>query len=156
MALEFTILTGSRSGEVVGTRWAEINFDERVWLVPPERMKSKKEHRVPLSDAAFSVLDRAKGYALGDYVFRGQGGRPLQKNALLMVLRTMRQDAITVHGFRSTFRDWAAEQSDFPAYIVEMALAHAIPNMTEAAYRRGDLLAKRRQLLAAWATFCGF
>jgi integrase len=154
-ALEFAILTAARTGEVIGARWAEINLADRLWLVPAERMKAGKEHRVPLSDAAMAILEKMKAVRSGDYVFPGgRAGRPLSNMALLMTLRRMSRGELTAHGFRSTFRDWCAEQTAFPAEVAEMALAHTVSDKVEAAYRRGDLFQKRRQLAEAWATFC--
>jgi integrase len=146
-ALEFTILTAGRSGEVIGAKWDEV--DGRVWTVPAERMKAGNEHRVPLSDAAMAVLDRMREIRNGDHIFP----RPFTKNYLLGVVRRLGLE-ISVHGFRSTFRDWAAEQTAYPNHVVERALAHKIPNAVEAAYQRGDLFEKRRKLMEAWAEFC--
>jgi integrase len=154
-ALEFTILTAARTGEVIGARWSEINVAERVWTVPAERMKSGKEHRVPLSDAALAVLERMQSLRQGDFVFAGsKSHRPISNMAMMMTLRRMGRGDLTVHGFRSSFRDWAAEHTDFPREVAEMALAHAVSDKVEAAYRRGDLFQKRRQLMDAWSKFC--
>ncbi len=153
-ALEFLILTAARTGEVIGARWSEIDPEERIWVVPAARMKSGREHRVPLSSAAITVLNRMPG-AKDDYVFAGQGpGAPLSNMALLMTLGRINRGDITAHGFRSTFRDWAAERTNFPSEVVEMALAHVVEDKTEAAYRRGDLFDKRRRLMDAWANYC--
>ena len=153
-ALEFLILTVARTGEVIGARWSEINLKDRIWVVPAERMKSGREHRVPLSSATIAVLKRMPG-SEDNYVFAGhRSGSPLSNMALLMTLGRMNRGDITSHGFRSTFRDWAAECTDFPREVVEMALAHVIESKTEAAYRRGDLFDKRRRLMDAWARFC--
>jgi len=152
-ALEFAILTAARSGEVRGATWAEIDMEAALWTVPGERMKAKVEHVVPLSAAALAIL-----LALpreGSLVFPGaREGRPLSDMSLTAVLRRMGRGDLTAHGFRSTFRDWAAEQTAFPAEVVEMALAHAIGNKVEAAYRRGDLIEKRRRLMEDWARYC--
>jgi integrase len=157
-ALEFAILTGARTGEVIGATWAEINLAEKMWTVPAERMKAGKEHRVPLSARALELLQEiAKLGACepGDFVFPGaKEGRPLSNMAFLMLLRRMGRGDLTVHGFRSTFRDWAAERSSFPAEVAEMALAHTVSDKVEAAYRRGDLFQKRQQLAEAWARYC--
>jgi integrase len=159
-ALEFAILTAGRTAEVIGARWSEIYLAERLWVIPAERMKAERDHRVPLAPAALAILDgmastRGPDDAGGEYVFPGMiAGRPLSNMALLAVLRRMGRDGCTVHGFRSTFRDWAAEQTDFPAEVVELALAHAIGDKVEAAYRRGELLEKRRALATAWAAYC--
>lgn len=153
-ALEFAILTAARTGEVLGARWSEIDLVTRVWTIPADRMKAGKEHRVPLSEAALQICANAQTDA-DAYLFPGAAAaRPLSNMALLMLLRRMGRNDLTAHGFRSTFRDWAAERTGFPAEVAEMALAHAIPDKVEAAYRRGDLLQKRRQLMEAWARFC--
>lgn len=153
-ALEFLILTAARTGEVIGAVWSESDLKERIWVVPAARMKSGREHRVPLSSAAIAVLNRMAG-SKGDCVFAGQRlGAPLSNMALLMTLGRMNRGDITAHGFRSTFRDWAAERTSFPSEVVEMALAHVVDDKTEAAYRRGDLFEKRRRLLDAWANYC--
>jgi integrase len=154
-ALEFAILTAARTGEVIGARWDEINIDEKLWTVPAERMKAGKEHRTPLSDAALAIVEKMAAIRQGDHVFPGgKAGRPISNMAMLMTLRRMKRDHLTAHGFRSTFRDWAAERTNFPAEVAEMALAHVVGDKVEAAYRRGDLFAKRRQLAEAWAKYC--
>jgi integrase len=154
-ALEFTILTAARTGETIGARRSELNIREKLWTVPAERMKAGKEHRVPLSDRALEII-ATEAAAGDDYVFPGgRPGQPLSNMAMLKLLERMRRDDLTVHGFRSTFRDWASERTSFPGEMVEMALAHAIDSKTEAAYRRGDLFEKRRRLMNAWAEFCG-
>jgi integrase len=154
-ALEFTILTAARTGEVIGAKWSEIDFAERLWMVPAERMKSGKEHRVPLSDAALAILEQVRAIRQDDFVFPGGWTRrPISNMAMLMLLRRMGRGDLTAHGFRSSFRDWAAERTGFPAEVVEMALAHVVGDKVEAAYRRGDLFQKRRQLAEAWAKFC--
>lgn len=154
-ALEFLILTVARTGEIIGARWSEIDLKRGIWIVPASRMKSRREHRLPLSSAAVAALKRMKGLS-DDYVFVGQRpGSPLSNMALLMTLGRMNRGDITPHGFRSTFRDWAAECTDFPREVVEMALAHVIEDKTEAADRRGDLFEKRRGLMDAWAEYCG-
>lgn len=152
-ALEFVILTAARSGEVRGATWAEIDLKAEVWTVPGERMKAGKEHRVPLSADAVTLLnslDRVEGT---DFVFPSAKGKPLSDMTLTAVLRRMKVPAVP-HGFRSTFRDWAAEQTNHPREVAEMALAHTIENKVEAAYRRGDLFEKRRVLMEDWAGFC--
>ena len=154
-ALEFAILTACRSGEVLGARWEEIDLDKAVWVIPGSRMKAGKEHRVPLSGRAVAILTALKEMRTSDFVFPGTAhGKPLSGMAMAMQLRRMKADDITVHGFRSTFRDWASETTSFPHEVCEQALAHAIGNKTEAAYRRGDLFEKRRKLMDAWASFC--
>jgi integrase len=152
-ALEFAILTAARSGEVRGATWAEIDMDLALWTIPGERMKAKNEHAVPLSDAALDLLRNQSREV--DLVFPGaRAGRPLSDMSLTAVLRRMGRSDVTAHGFRSTFRDWAAEQTAYPSDVVEMALAHTITNKVEAAYRRGDLIEKRRRLMAEWAKYC--
>ena len=154
-ALEFTILTAARTGEAVGARWGEINFPDRLWTVPGERMKAGKEHRVPLSNAALAILGDLAAIRSDDHVFPGgRVGRPLSNMAMLMLLRRMSRGDLTAHGFRSSFRDWAAECTSFPTEVAEMALAHTVSDKVEAAYRRGDLFQKRRQLTEAWAALC--
>jgi integrase len=148
-ALEFTILTAARVSEVLGAKWDEISGD--LWTVPANRMKSRREHRVPLSGQAVEMLQPAPRTSA--YVFPGARGQ-LANNGLRKLLRRMWPVGITVHGFRSSFRDWAAEATDYPNHVVEMALAHAIPSAVEAAYRRGDLFEKRRKLMEAWAAYC--
>jgi integrase len=157
LALEFTILTACRSGEVLLARWQEIDIKAAVWTIPAERMKAAKEHRVPLSARSLAVLERVKPLATGGnpFVFPGRDeGKPLSGMGMGMLLRRMGRESITVHGFRSSFRDWASETTGFPHEVCEMALAHTIGNKAEAAYRRGDLFEKRRDLMAAWAGYC--
>lgn len=152
-ALELLILTAARSGEVLGARWSEIDLANRVWIVPPERMKAGREHRVPLCDRAIAIVEGMP--RSGDLVFPGaKRGRPLGGSTFRFLLRDMGRDDVTTHGFRSAFRDWISERTPFPTEVAEMALAHAVGNKVEASYRRGDLLDKRRELMAAWATFC--
>jgi integrase len=154
-AFEFAILTAARTGEVLGARWDEINITERLWTVPAERMKAAREHRVPLSDSSLAILERMRQVGQSDYVFPGlKEKRPLSDMAMIMTLRRMGRGGLTTHGFRSTFRDWAAERTNFPREVAEMALAHAVSDKVEAAYRRGDLFEKRRQLMAAWVRYC--
>ena len=161
-ALEFTILTAARSGEVLGATWGEINelaHDTAMWTIPAGRMKAGKEHRVPLSPRAVDILVEMKGLrkteSLDVPIFPGPRGGALSGMAMAMLLRRMDHPDVTVHGFRSAFRDWAAETTSFPHEVCEMALAHVIANKAEAAYRRGDLIAKRRELMGAWADHCG-
>ncbi len=154
LALEFAILTAARSGEVLGARWEEFDLDHAVWIVPATRMKAGREHRVPLSRRAIKIV-KAMHEASDDFVFPGQKpGMPLSVMALEMVLRRMKIDNVTVHGFRSAFRDWAAECTNFSNEVCEAALAHVVENKAEAAYRRGDLFDKRRKLMGAWAAYC--
>jgi integrase len=150
-ALEFTILTAARTGEVLGARWDEIDLDNRLWTIPAERMKNGRQHRVPLSKPAVAILEGIRSNRRNDLVFPGnRPKRPLSNMALTMLLRRSGHQDITVHGFRSTFRDWAAECTAFPREVAEMALAHTVSDSVEAAYRRGDLFEKRRGLMEAW------
>jgi len=155
-ALEFTILTAARTNETIGATRAEIDTREKAWKVPGARMKSGRDHRVPLSKRALAILDVTSSSDAKDaFLFEGRKiGRPLSNMAMLKLLERMGRSDLTVHGFRSSFRDWAAERTNFPNEVVEMALAHAVEDKTEAAYRRGDLFEKRRRLMDAWAEFC--
>lgn len=152
-ALAFAILTAARSGEVRGMLWSEIDLADRTWTIPASRMKAAKEHRVPLADAATVLLGNRRGP--DDLVFPGGRNldKPLSDMSLTAVLRRMGRDDITVHGFRSSFRDWAGETSTFPREVIEAALAHQLKDKAEAAYARGDLFRKRQQLMDAWAQF---
>jgi integrase len=183
-ALAFTILTCARTSETIGMRFSEIDWDDKVWTVPPERMKADREHRIPLADDAMAILKRMKAEKRSEYVFPGAAkrvrkaadttdaantteadgkseGQPLSNMAMAALLDRMdggwkddKGQPITVHGFRSTFRDWAAHETNVPREIAEMALAHVVADETERAYQRGDLLKKRRELQTAWAKFC--
>lgn len=162
-ALEFAIFTAARTAEVLGATWDEIDLGAKVWTIPAQRMKAGREHRVPLADAAVTVLDKVWPMALmtdgkpapAAPVFPGlRRAFPMSNMTMLMLLRRMKRDDLTAHGFRSTFSDWAAERTAYPREVVEMALAHTIGNKAEAAYRRGDLIEKRRKLMEAWANFC--
>jgi integrase len=153
MAVQFAILTASRSGEVRGTRWSEIDLDAAVWTIPAERMKAKEEYRIPLTAEALAVLKQARGLD-DDLVFPGQRqGRPLSDMSLITVLKRLNVP-VTVHGFRSTFRDWTSERTNVPREIAEMCLAHTVGNAVERAYARSDLFEKRRDLMERWARFC--
>lgn len=153
--LEFLILTATRTGETVGAQWDEIDFNEAVWTVPAERTKTDTEHRVPLSPAALDVLEAMLAVTQSDYIFPGsRANRPLGNAALLLLLKRLGHGDLTAHGFRSTFRDWAAERTAFPRDVAEMALGHTVANKVEAAYRRGDLFDKRAKLMDAWAEYC--
>lgn len=156
-ALELTVLTALRTSEVIGARWSEIDLVTKVWTVPAQRMKMRRDHRVPLSKRALEILgsiERGVG-ADGELVFPGaRKGQPLSNMAMLNTLERMGHGDLTVHGFRSTFRDWAAETTGYPNHVVEMALAHAVGDKVEAAYRRGDLFEKRRRLMDEWARYC--
>ena len=152
LALEFTILTAARTGEVIGARWSEVDLAKAIWTVPAERMKAAKEHRVPLSPRAVAILESVQ--PLGrEWLFPGAKGGKLSGMAMAMLMRRMKVDA-TVHGFRSGFRDWAAECTGYAHEVAEMALAHTIENKVERAYRRGDLFDNRRWLMDDWATYC--
>jgi integrase len=151
-ALEFLILTATRSGEVRGATWDEIDLDEKLWIIPAERMKVNREHRVPLSADALSLLEALPRFEGSNYLFTAPRGGPLSDMTISAVTRRMKIDAVP-HGFRSTFRDWAAENTSYPNEVCEQALAHTITNAAEAAYRRGDLLKKRRHLMNDWAKY---
>ena len=146
-------MTAARTGEALGATWDEIDLTAKVWTIPAERMKGGREHRVPLSSAARALLKRMQNIRTNDFVLPGMRGR-LTPKTMQLVLRRMGRRGLTVHGFRSSFRDWAAERTSFPREAVEMALAHAVSNAVEAAYRRGDLFDKRRKLIDAWAAYC--
>ena len=159
LALQYTILTAARTTEAIEARWSEVDLNAGVWTVPPERMKAGREHRVPLVPAAAAVLTAMLPSRPADedgYVFPGGNkGAPLSNMAMTALLRRMGRGDITVHGFRSTFRDWCGEATHHPREIAEAALAHTVKNKTETAYQRGDLLDKRRVLMADWAAHCG-
>ncbi len=159
LALRFTILTAARTGEVIGATWGEFDLNGAIWTVSADRMKAKREHRVPLSEPVLALLGEVAklrtSAAPNAPVFPGAvAGKGLSNMAMLTLLRRMGRSDLTAHGFRSTFRDWAAESTAFPGEVVEMALAHAVLDKVEAAYRRGDLFDKRRRLMAEWATHC--
>ena len=155
LALELAILTASRSGEVLNAQWSEFDLDKAIWTVPAIRMKAGHEHRIPLTARAVDFLKAMTRLHDNDHVFPGAAkGKPLSGMAMTMQLRRMKRGDITVHGFRSTFRDWASEQTSFPHETCEHALAHRISDKAEAAYRRGDQFDKRRKLMEAWAAFC--
>lgn len=157
-ALRFTIFTAARTGEVIGTRWNEIDIQDCVWTVPADRMKGGREHRVPLSNAAIAILHAVTPLKQGgndDFVFPGQRhGRPLSNMAMTSVLRRMKRGDLTVHGFRSTFRNWCAEKTNYQREVAEAALAHVLGDKTEAAYQRSDFFEKRRRLMDDWAAYC--
>ena len=156
LALEFLILTAARSGEVRGARWNEVDLEAKLWTIPAARMKVGKEHIVPLSAAAIDVLERARQYhaPCSNLLFPGRDvRRPLSDMTLLKILRYA-ELPYTVHGFRSAFRDWSAEQTSYPGEVAEAALAHTVASKVEAAYRRTNYLDKRREMMADWATFC--
>ena len=152
LALEFVILTATRTSEVLGATWGEVDMDKAIWTIPAARMKAGREHRVPLPPRAIEILEATK--PLGkDWLFPADKGGKLSGMAMSMLLRRMKLDC-TVHGFRSSFRDWSAECTGYAHEVCEMALAHSIGNKAEAAYRRGDLFDKRRRLMADWSTYC--
>ena len=153
-ALEFTILTAARTSEALGARWSEFDIDAGVWTIPAERMKAGKEHEVPLSKRAVAILE-ALPREHGGYAFPGAKAKaPLSNMAMLELLRGMNGDGLTVHGFRSTFRDWAGDRTNFAREVIEHALAHRIKDKAEASYRRSAALEKRRKLMEAWAQYC--
>jgi integrase len=153
-ALDFAILTVSRTDQTLGAQWSEIDTGNRLWTVPAGRMKSRKEHRVPLSDAAMAIVESMAAIRCNDFVFPGIKGDRLNARALQTALQRVGRTGLTPHGFRSTFSDWCAERTAYPAEVREMALAHAVGDKVEAAYRRGDLFEKRRKVMDDWATFC--
>jgi integrase len=158
-ALEFLILTAARTGEVIGARWSEIDLLDKTWTVPADRMKARREHRVPLSARAIAILQEMRAARQSDdanaHVFPGpKRGKPLSNMAFLMLLRRMELKELTVHGFRATFKTWSSERTSFQNEIAEAALAHIIGDKVEQAYRRGDLFEKRRRLMQQWAAFC--
>jgi integrase len=154
LAFELLILTAARTGELINARWSEFDLEQAVWTIPADRMKARREHRVPLCERALEVLVEAKRLAgASDYAFPGRSpARPLSNMAFLMTLRRTGHD-VTAHGFRSAFRDWASERTNFPREVCEMALAHVVKDKTEAAYRRGDLFEKRKALMKAWESY---
>jgi integrase len=152
LALEFTILTATRTGEALGATWTEVDLDKAVWTIPASRMKAGKEHRVPLSARAIEILEAVK-LLDSAWLFPAMRGGAMSGMAMSMLLRRMKVD-VTVHGFRSSFRDWSAECTSYAHEVCEMALAHVIGNKAEAAYRRGDMFEKRRRLMEDWASFC--
>lgn len=154
-ALEFILLTAARSGEARGARWSEIDMEARLWTIPADRMKANRPHRVPLTEAALAVLQPLSEARRGEYVFPGpSASKHISEAALRKLLKRLAPD-VTIHGFRSSFRDWAGERTAFPREVAEQALAHIVGDETERAYRRGDALEKRQALMDAWAQFCG-
>ena len=153
-ALEFTVLTAARTSEATGATWEEIDLKAKVWTVPAKRMKSARPHRVPLTERTLEILNDLPRDNSGFLFIGAKVGSPISNMAMLELLRGMRGDRLTVHGFRSTFSDWARERTAYPRDVVEMALAHAIKDKSEAAYRRGDALEKRGRLMADWARYC--
>ena len=155
-ALQFLILTATRTSETIGARWAEVKLDHAIWTIPADRIKAGKEHRVPLSAPAMTIIERLNKLRQSDFIFPGgKVKKPLSNMALLALLKRMGRADLTAHGFRSTFRDWAAECTNYPREVAEMALAHTVSDKVEAAYRRGDLFEKRRRMMEEWARYCG-
>ncbi len=154
-ALEFLILTAARSGEVLNMRWQEVDLENAIWTIPPERMKARTEHVVPLSDTAIAILKPLNETRVSEFVFPGQRSkRPLSSSTMEMLLRRLKADHFTTHGFRSSFRDWVGDCTTFPREVAEAALAHKVGDAVERAYRRSDALEKRRALMQAWADYC--
>jgi integrase len=156
-ALEFLVLTAARTGEVMGLRWSEIDLKNRLWTVPPDRMKAGRGHRVPLCSNAVAILQAVKPHEFKSdaFVFPGSLPQKPQSNmAFLMLLRRMHLGHLTAHGFRATFKTWATERTNFPREVIEAALAHVTGDKMEAAYQRGDVFDKRRKLMEAWAAYC--
>jgi len=155
LAFELTILCATRTSETLNATWAEVDLDAKTWTIPADRMKASVEHRVPLSPRCVEIFERAKTLAAGKtYVFPGRtGAKPLSNMAFLMTLRRMKHGDLTAHGFRSSFRDWAAERTNVPRAVCEAALAHTLKDKTEAAYNRTDLFERRRELMASWSAF---
>ena len=154
LAFEFLVLTAARSGEVRGAKWAEIDLRTQVWTIPARRMKSRRDHRVPLPERVMEILEAARqlGGGQSPLVFPSRGDKPISITRLPKILQSVKVDAVP-HGFRSSFRDWAAEETDYPREVVEAALAHVVGNQTEAAYARSDLFERRRRLMDQWAAY---
>jgi integrase len=148
------ILTAARTGELLGAKWNEIDLHAATWTIPAERMKTGKPHRVPLASAAIELLAGLPKEEGNPYIFIGAHGGGMSDTSLIAVLRRMERKDFTIHGFRSSFRDWGAERTNYQNHVLEMALSHAVGNAVEAAYRRGDMLDKRRRLMADWASYC--
>lgn len=153
-AFEFLILTAARTGEVIGATWPEVDLERHIWTIPADRMKAHREHRVPLSDRAVAIIEALPKPRTGPLFKEEKSKLPLSNMALLAMLRRMKRTDLTAHGFRSTFRDWVAEKTDYPNEMAEMALAHTVSDKVEAAYRRGDMFERRKKMMEAWASFC--
>lgn len=154
IALQFLILTATRTSEVIGAKWSEIDFENKIWTIPASRMKAKKEHKIPLSDGALNLLKKIERKDLIDLIFKNErSGKELSSSALLAVIDRFELE-VTSHGFRSTFRDWCSEETNHPRDVAESALAHTLENKVEAAYRRGDFFQKRRILMEDWSKYC--
>jgi integrase len=155
VALEFTILCATRSGETLRMKWDEINWEQKLWTIPAQRIKAGKEHRVPLSARAIVLLERQREHMNGDvHVFTGYGQGPLSRKSMIEFLRNM-GIKVSVHGFRSTFRNWCGDKTQFDRETAETCLAHQVGNQVERAYRTSDALEKRRAVMEAWAAYCG-
>jgi integrase len=156
LGLELTILTAARTGEIINATWDEIDLDNKLWIIAAERMKAGKKHRVPLSIPALAVLDKLLIARMSDFILPGKTKvHSISNMAFLQTLKRMKRPDLTTHGFRSTFRDWAAERTAYPHEVAEMALAHTVGNKVEAAYRRGDMFEKRQRIMEDWAAYCG-
>lgn len=153
-ALQVLILTATRTSEILNSKWGEFDLKSKAWIIPAERMKAGKEHRIPLSKKALEILKELHKLKVGEYVFSDKKDKPLSNMAMLALLKRMGRSDVTVHGFRSTFRDWVSEQTNYSGEVAESALAHSIGNKVEAAYRRGDLFDKRKPLMEDWASYC--
>lgn len=154
-ALELVILTASRTNEVIGAKWKEFDLKKKIWIIPANRIKNGKEHRVPLSEPALSIIKTLEKYKTNDFVFPGlKAGKPLSNMAMLTLLKRMKREDITVHGFRSSFRQWAAEQTSYQREIAEMCLSHTVGSSVERSYQRSDLFVKRHKLMNEWAGYC--
>lgn len=154
-ALEFLILTATRTNEVIGATWSEFDREQKLWTIPGKRMKAHVEHRIPLSPRALKLIEKLQAAQQSEFAFAGaKPDTPLSNMAMLTLLKRMERSDITVHGFRSTFRDWAAEQTNYPREVAEAALAHTLSDKVEAAYRRGDFFEKRRRMMNEWAKYC--
>jgi len=155
LAIEFAILTAARSGEVLGARWAEIDMVAKIWTIPASRMKAGREHRIPISPEALAILAALSVAKNGEFVFPGQRrGRPLSDGSMRALLRRMKVGEITIHGYRSSFRDWCSDVAHAPREIAESCLAHSVGSSVEQAYLRTDVLERRRVLMQAWGDFC--
>lgn len=154
LAVEFIILTACRTSEAINAQWREFDLSAKVWTIPADRMKAGKEHAIPLSDRAIGILRALRDQSEGEFVFPGPKGKALSNMAGLQLLKRMNRADLTVHGFRSTFRDWAGESTAHPREVIEHALAHQLKDKAEAAYQRGTLFEKRRALMADWAAYC--
>lgn len=154
LALQLTILTATRTSETINAKWSEFDLKKAIWTIPAERIKTGKEHRIPLSEPALKIIKNLYEEKINDFVFPSKKDKPLSNMAMMMLVKRMGRDDFVVHGFRSTFRDWVAEQTNYAREVAEASLSHAIGNAVEASYRRGDLLEKRQRLMNEWARYC--